>query len=65
MTESAHLFPDVHAALGVNLNDPARVMADVQPIPVTNYLASALPNQWGDLYVSRNLPSGSGSTRGR
>lgn len=27
MTESAHLFPDVHAALGVKLNDLGCIMA--------------------------------------
>ncbi|WP_119697013.1 2'-5' RNA ligase family protein [Microbacterium halotolerans] len=52
MSESIHRFAGVTGALGIEVSELGCIMADVEPIPVTRYLASALPNPWGDLYVS-------------
>jgi hypothetical protein len=55
MSESAHQFPDVHRALGINLSDLGCIMADVEAIPVTDYARDAGLDPARDLYVSPNL----------
>ena len=55
MSESAHRFPDVHAALGINLSDLGCIMAEVEHIEVTDYARDAGLDPTRDLYVSPNL----------
>lgn len=55
MTESAHQFPGVHYALGINLSKLGCIMADVEPIEVLDYAADAGLDPTRDLYVSPKL----------
>ncbi|MGI6878823.1 2'-5' RNA ligase family protein [Microbacterium sp. gxy059] len=57
MPESAHLFSDMHAALGIDLNELGCIMADVEPIEVTDYAADAGLDPDRDLYSLRGVDS--------
>lgn len=55
MSESVHLFPDVHAALGIKISDLGCIMAEVEHIEVTDYARDAGLDPARDLYVSANV----------
>jgi len=55
MTESAHQFPAVHAALGIDLSELGCIMADVEPIEVTDYARDAGLDPDRDLYSLRGV----------
>ncbi|MBW1639241.1 2'-5' RNA ligase family protein [Microbacterium resistens] len=55
MSESAHRFPAVHAALGVDLNELGCIMATVEPIEVTDYADDAGLDPDRDLYSLRGV----------
>ena len=52
MAESAHQFPEVHAALGIDLSKLGCIMADVDRIPVLDIMQTVHPHPAGDLYES-------------
>lgn len=53
MTESAHRFPDLHAALGIDLSKLGCIMATVEPIPVTALVDLAGAGTEADLVSTR------------